>query len=170
MMEIFWKETQKFWNCLNSNKSNENPTGFSVKNMNTLMSHLNNSWAVTLGQLRAFCRERTFVVCAIKHRYQQIPVLFSFNAKCYKNDRDNWAAKQTAKMLSSTYKLDIQTQVYLHNYLVMNIMSSSISVKYPGLQNWSFCQLYDISFHLLNWIFLFPSVSLFLILCTENKY
>lgn len=40
-MELFGKKYENFLNCLNSNKSNKNPTGFSIKNMNTLMSHHN---------------------------------------------------------------------------------------------------------------------------------
>lgn len=50
-------------------------------------------------------------------------------------------------------------------------MSSSISVKYPGLQNWSFCQLYGICFIYLTGFtcFLQTHYSLFYALKTNIR-
>lgn len=44
--------------------------------------------------------------------------------------------------------------VIIQLVIFMNIMSSSISIKYFGLQKFSFCHFYCTSFHLLNQIFL----------------
>lgn len=89
------------------------------------MSHLNNSWAISSSASCGSSIEKTSAAGVIKTRYQQIAVLFCVNVMYYKSDRDNWAAIQRAKMLSSTYKLNIHINVYLCNYLVIftNIMS-----------------------------------------------